>query len=541
VVVVVLDGVGIGKHDEGDAVFLARTPTMDRLDQTAIKTTLFAHGTHVGMPSDDDMGNSEVGHNALGAGKIYDQGAKRVDNAIRSGALFDDADPTSSTWRSMVKHVADTATLHLIGLLSDGNVHSHIDHVEALVRNAHKRGATRTRVHALLDGRDVLGQSAEVYVKRIEAVFAELNADGGDHRIASGGGRMLVTMDRYDADWGMVETGWKTHVLGVGAATTSVLDTIDNARAAKPGLNDQYLPAFVVHDADGPVGTIQDGDAVLLFNFRGDRAVELTRAFEDPEFDVFDRQRRPDVLFCGMMQYDGDAGIPANFLVSPSKISGTMGERLANAGVKQLAISETQKYGHVTYFWNGNRSDKFSEELETYIEVPSDRVVFDQRPWMKAAEITDATIGALDADPIIRFARINYPNGDMVGHTGDLQAAIISVEAADLSLARLLAKLDELGGAAIVTADHGNADQMFQLDKKTGAIVRDVQGTTIPMTAHTLNLVPLWVHAPSLDGKLELTELGERRLSNVAATALLLLGFEPPTELDAPLVRFTAS
>ncbi len=541
VVVVVLDGVGIGQQDEGDAVHLARTPTLDSLDRTALRTTLFAHGTHVGMPSDDDVGNSEVGHNALGAGKIYDQGAKRVDNAIRSGALFDDTDPTSATWRSMVDHVAGKATLHLIGLLSDGNVHSHIDHVEALVRDAHARGATRTRLHALLDGRDVSGQSADTYVTRIEAVFAELNADGGDHRIASGGGRMLVTMDRYEADWAMVETGWNAHVLGQGPATRSVLDTITQARAATPGLNDQYLPPFVVHDDNGPVGTIEDGDAVIIFNFRGDRALELSRAFEEPDFSVFDRQRRPDVRFCGMMQYDGDAGLPANYLVSPSAISGTMGERLALSGVKQLAVSETQKYGHVTYFWNGNRTDKFSDTLETYIEVPSDRVVFDQRPWMKAAEITDAVMNALDADPEIRFARVNYPNGDMVGHTGDLQAAIISVEAADLSLARLLKKIDQLGGAAIVTADHGNADQMFQLDKKTGNVIRDAAGVPVPMTAHTLNPVPLWVHAPTLDGQLALTDLPVRRLSNVAATALLLLGFEPPEELDAPLVAFVAS
>jgi 2,3-bisphosphoglycerate-independent phosphoglycerate mutase len=536
VVVIVLDGVGLGDGGPADAVALARTPTLDRLDETALRTTLLAHGTHVGMPSDADMGNSEVGHNALGAGRIYDQGAKRVDAAIRSGALFDDADPTSAAWRALLEHVrGTTGTLHLLGLLSDGNVHSHIDHVEALVRNAHAHGVTRTRLHALLDGRDVDGQSADRYVARIEAVFGALNEDGGDHRIASGGGRMLVTMDRYEAEWDMVARGWATHVHGDAPAWPSALAAIAAARAATPNLNDQYIPAFVVSGPDGPVGTIHDGDAVLCFNFRGDRAIEISRAFDEPGFAAFDRGRVPEVMFAGMMQYDGDAGVPARFLVSPSAISGTLGERLAAAGVAQLAVSETQKYGHVTYFWNGNRTDKFDDALETYIEVPSDRVTFDQRPWMKAAEITDATIEALRGNPELRFARINYPNGDMVGHTGDLEAAILAVEATDLCLGRLLAAIADLGGAAIVTADHGNADQMYQLDK-SGAVIVDANQRPVPMTAHTLNPVPLWVVAPTAQSQLTLTELPVRRLSNVAATALVLLGFEPPDDFDPPLV-----
>lgn len=539
VVVVVMDGVGIGRQDAGDAVHLARTPTLDRLDATAPKTTLFAHGTHVGMPTDDDMGNSEVGHNALGAGRIYDQGAKRVDNAIRSGALFDRSDATSATWHKMVDGVAENdATLHLIGLLSDGNVHSHIDHVEALVRDAHGKGVTSTRLHALLDGRDVGGQSAHTYVQRIEAVFSELNEQGGDHRIASGGGRMLVTMDRYEAEWDMVERGWQAHVRGEGPRWPSALEAIEAARAENPDLNDQYVPAFVIEEAGQPVGRIEDGDAVLFFNFRGDRAIELSRAFDEADFDKFDRGEVPDVLYAGMMQYDGDAGVPEHYLVTPPAISGTMGERLARAGVRQLAVSETQKYGHVTYFWNGNRSDKFDDTLETYIEVPSDRVTFDQRPWMKAAEITDLTIQALQQDREIGFARINYPNGDMVGHTGDLEAAVIAVEATDLSLNRLLRAIEKLGGAAIVTADHGNCDQMFQLDKKTGEVVRDERGRPVPMTAHTLNPVPLWVVAPTCTRAFELAELPVRRLSNIAATALMLMGFEAPEDLDAPLIRW---
>jgi len=537
VVVVILDGVGIGRQDEGDAVFLARTPTMDWLDQNALKTTLLAHGTHVGMPSDADMGNSEVGHNALGAGKIYSQGATQVDSAIRSGNLFERGNPDSETWSAMVDHVNEhRSTFHLIGLLSDGNVHSHIDHVVALARNAAKQGVKRLRLHALLDGRDVGGQSAHLYVQTIEDVFSELNDTGTDYRIASGGGRMLVTMDRYEAEWEMVELGWRTHVRGEGPRWKSAMDAIHDARRINPDLNDQYLPAFVIEDANGePSGPIVDGDAVLLFNFRGDRAIELSRAFEEVTFQPFARGDRPDVFFAGMMQYDGDLGIPKHSLVRPSVISGTMGELLAESGVKQLAVSETQKYGHVTYFWNGNRTEKFIESMETYIEVPSDKVLFEQRPWMKAAEITDATIAALREDRNIRFARVNYPNGDMVGHTGNLDAAVIAVEAADLCLARLLEAIRDLGGVAIVTADHGNSDQMFQLDKN-GNVVRNAAGRPEPMTAHTLNPVPFWVWAPSMEGQLVFQPIEIRRLSHVAATALFLMGFETPQHMDPSLV-----
>lgn len=536
VLVIVLDGVGIGRQDDGDAVHLARTPTLDRLDEVALRTNLFAHGTHVGMPSDGDMGNSEVGHNAIGAGRVYDQGAKLVDGAITSGALFDPEDEASTTWIEMIDQVlSNGSTLHLIGLLSDGNVHSHIDHVIALAKNAAAKGAKRLRLHALLDGRDVPGQSAHIYVDRVEAEFAALNAAGNDYRIASGGGRMLITMDRYEAEWDMVERGWNTHVLGQGTQVASAGEAIHAARAADPELNDQYLPPFVVAEDGKPVGTVEDGDAVLLFNFRGDRAIELTRAFEDDGLDKFDRVRRPNVLFAGMMQYDGDLGLPARFLVKPSRIEGTLGELLANAGVKQLAVSETQKFGHVTYFWNGNRTDPFDPTLEEYIEIPSDRVVFDQRPWMKAAEITDATIVALRRDPEIGFARVNYPNGDMVGHTGDLEAAIIAVEATDLSLGRLLKVVEELGGAAIITADHGNCDQMFQVDKKTGEYAADAAGKRTPHTAHTLNEVPLWVYAPGRSH--QLAELPLRRLSNIAATALALMEMAAPEHMEPSLIR----
>ncbi|MGE3546963.1 MAG: 2,3-bisphosphoglycerate-independent phosphoglycerate mutase, partial [Kofleriaceae bacterium] len=455
VVLVVMDGVGRGSGDEADAVSIASTPTLDRLWVPGARAELRAHGKAVGLPSDDDMGNSEVGHNALGAGKVYAQGALLVGRAIASGALFEGA-----TWRAIVERGVRGGAIHFLGLLSDGNVHSHISHLEALLDAAAKAGAKRLYVHALLDGRDVAPTSALDYVERLERTLAALRTAGLDARIVSGGGRMTITMDRYEADWKMVEHGWRTHVLGDARQFTSASEAIATFRGERPGIIDQDLPAFVV----APPTPMRDGDAVVMFNFRGDRAIEISRAFDDPALATFDRGRRPDVLYAGMMEYDGDLHIPAHYLVSPPEIERPMGELLAAAHVPQLAISETQKYGHVTYFWNGNRSGMFDDGTETYVEIPSDVVPFDQRPWMKAAEITDRLIAELRTGRH-RFARVNYANGDMVGHTGSFDATVVAVETVDLQLARLAKVVDELQGILVVTADHGNADEMFQHDK----------------------------------------------------------------------------
>ena len=361
-VLVVLDGVGVGRGDEADAVKLAATPTLDSLWVPGASTTLRAHGTAVGLPSDADMGNSEVGHNALGCGRVFDQGASLVDRAIATGALFE-----GETWRALVARCAGQgAALHFIGLLSDGNVHSHINHLIALLRRAAAQGVKRLFVHALLDGRDVPSTSALQYVDQIEAVLAELAAGGVTAAIASGGGRMFITMDRYEADWAMVERGWKLHVHGDGRRFESARQAIETFRGERR-VDDQNLPGFVIARGGEPVGPIGDGDGVVCFNFRGDRAIEISRAFEDDGLTAFDRGRRPAVLYAGMMQYDGDTHVPKHFLVAPPAIDRTMGEYLAGSGVTQLAISETQKYGHVTYFWNGNRSDKIDDRLETYV------------------------------------------------------------------------------------------------------------------------------------------------------------------------------
>ncbi len=537
VVLAILDGVGLGRGDAADAVKLARTPTLDAL-LAGCATRLRAHGTAVGLPSDDDMGNSEVGHNALGAGVVHDQGALLVRRAIASGSLFEGA-----VWRAIVERCrGDHATLHFLGLLSDGNVHSHIDHLEAMLEHAARAGVRRVRVHALLDGRDVAPTSALRYVERLEATLARLRAAGIDARIASGGGRMQVTMDRYEADWRIVERGWQAHVRGYARRFASAGQAVVTLRDDHPGIIDQDLPPFVIADEVGPLGRITDGDAVVMFNFRGDRAIEITRAFDDGELMTFDRGLRPDVLYAGMMQYDGDLHLPRNFLVSPPTIDRTMGERLARSRVSQLAISETQKYGHVTYFWNGNKSGKFDDATELYVEIPSDRVPFEQRPWMKAAEITDALVTELRGGKH-RFARVNYANGDMVGHTGHFDATVMAVEAVDLQLARLVRAVDELGGILVVTADHGNADEMFQRDKR-GAIERDrVTGVPIAKTSHTLAPVPLAIHDASGTDRygLDPARIGgnvDPGLASVTATCLELLGYVAPSELVPSLVRF---
>ncbi len=523
-----MDGVGIGAQDDGDAVWLARTPVLDELAKTSLTTSLRAHGTAVGMPSDDDMGNSEVGHNALGAGRVFDQGAKLVKRAIDEGTIW-----KGEAWNKAVATVKQSGEpLHFIGLLSDGTVHSHIEHLIAMIRRADEEGVAKVRLHALLDGRDVPETSALEYVDRIEAVLAEISKKPGrDYRVASGGGRMTTTMDRYEADWAMVERGWKVHVHGEGRRFPTLRAAVETLRAEKPGVIDQNLPSFVVGETE-PAGPIRDGAAVIFFNFRGDRAIEITRAFEQESFPFFERGKRPKVFFAGMMQYDGDLRLPTHFLVPPPAIDRTLGEYLANAGIPQLAISETQKFGHVTYFWNGNRTEPFDPKTETYVEIPSDTLPFEERPWMKAAEITDRLISDLRSGKF-KHARVNYANGDMVGHTGVRDAAVVAVEAVDLCLGRLLPVIQELGGAMIVPADHGNADEMFELDKKTKSFAKKPDGSLRAKTSHTLNAVPCHIVAPP---GLALADVKDAGLANVAATVLHLMGYEAPSDYRPSLL-----
>ena len=530
---IVMDGVGIAPDNGANAIAAAHTPTLDYLMANYPMVAIRAHGTAVGLPSDDDMGNSEVGHNALGSGQVFAQGAKLVSQSIETGKLF-----ASGTWLELVDGVkANDSTLHFMGLFSDGNVHSHIDHLKALIENAKSAGVKKVRIHILLDGRDVGETSALDYVCPFEEYLNTLRSEEFDIAIASGGGRMQITMDRYEANWAMVEAGWKTHVLGEGRQFASAEEAITTYRNELKVI-DQDLPPFVIAKDGEPVGTIHDGDSVIFFNFRGDRSIEISKAFESgADFDKFDRKRVPAVLYAGMLEYDGDLHIPSRFLVNPPEITNTMTEYLCSVGVSELAISETQKYGHVTYFWNGNKSGKFSEELETYIEIPSDVVPFEQRPWMKCAEITDKLIECLKSGEY-KFLRVNFPNGDMVGHTGSFLATECSMEALDLQLARILKVVDELHGAAIITADHGNADEMYEIDKKTGAPKAGKDGSFKAKTSHTLNPVPFIIYdnATSADYKVKLGR-DDFGLSNVAATTVNLLGYEAPAIWDESMVE----
>jgi 2,3-bisphosphoglycerate-independent phosphoglycerate mutase len=533
VVVVVMDGVGVGRGDAADAVAHARTPTLDRLRATYPYLQLAAHGPAVGMPNDDDMGNSEVGHNAIGAGRIFDQGAKRVAEAVQSGSLF-----TGATWQKMMGQLQhQNGALHLIGLLSDGNVHSHIEHVLALIARADADNIRRLFVHVMLDGRDVPKTSALVYLDRLEAALQAVRAKGHrQYHVASGGGRMHTTMDRYQADWPMVERGWQLHVRGQGRGFASARQAVETFRAEQSGIGDQDLPGFVVHEGGRPIGPIVDGDAVITFNFRGDRMLELVQAFEDDTFAPFDRGVRPKVLFAGMTLYDGDAHRPRQYLVEPPHIRCTLGELLCEAGITQLACSETQKFGHVTYFWNGNRSGKFDNKLETYTEIKSWPAPFDARPQMKAFEINEAVRRTLAAGNT-RFARINFANGDMVGHTGNFEATVASVEAVDTCLQGLVQDILHMDGALIVTADHGNAEEMAERHKVTGEPLRDAAGRLVQKTSHSLNPVPCHVvMRPEQQARFALSGVERPGLGHLAATVTTLLGYQPPAGFMPPLI-----
>ena len=533
VLTIMMDGVGLAPAGEANAVYLARTPNLDKLLANYPVIQLRAHGTAVGLPSDDDMGNSEVWHNALGSGQVFAQGAKLVSNSIETGKMF-----TSETWQTLVGGVkTNGSTLHFIGLFSDGNVHSHIDHLKAMLNQAKAEGVAKIRIHILLDGRDVGETSAFDYIDPFEDFLSSLRDETCDVKIASGGGRMKITMDRYEANWAMVEAGWKTHVLGEGRLFASAHEAVETYRA-ETGAIDQDLDPFVIGENGQPVGTIEDGDSVIFYNFRGDRAIEISKTFEaGADFDKFDRVRVPNVLYAGMLEYDGDLHIPSRYLVSPPEITNTMGEYLADAGINQYAISETQKYGHVTYFWNGNRSGKFSDELETYVEIPSDIVPFEQRPWMKCAEITDKLIEALESGKY-DCLRVNFPNGDMVGHTGSLEATICSMEALDLQLGRILNVVDKVGAVALITADHGNADEMAEVDKKTGAPKRNKDGSLKAKTSHTLNKVPCIIYDNvTKDAYTVKEDDGHFGLSSVAGTVVNLLGYEKPEMWDDSLIE----
>ena len=513
VVLVVMDGIGISESEFGNAVLNANTPNLDMLKEEYLMKAIKAHGTEVGLPSDSDMGNSEVGHNAMGAGQIYSQGAQLVNESVESGRIFQ-----SEIWGQLVSRVKDNDnTFHFIGLLSDGGVHSHIDHLKALVKEAKAEGVRKVRVHALLDGRDTPPTSGGGFIKDTEEFLASLSDENFDARIASGGGRMVITMDRYNANWPMVEKGWHTHVLGEGAEFASASEAY--AELTKDDVIDQDVAPFVIVEDGKAIGTIEDGDSVVFFDFRGDRAIEISRAFDEADFDEFDRVRVPDVLYAGMLEYDTEVHIPTYYLVSPPDIKNTLSEHLCSKGVRAYAVAEGQKFGHVTYFWNGNKSGYIDESLEKYEEVKSDVVPFQNTPWMKSAEVTDKLIAAIESDEF-DFLRCNFANGDMVGHTGVYDATIIGVESVDLAIGRIYRACKKAGYTLMITADHGNSEVMFAKPKNEGDPI-------VAKTSHTTNSVPFYIC--NEDNEFRFKE-GEFGLSNVAATVCDVLGVEQPDE-----------
>ena len=500
---VILDGVGHRASNIGNAVTGAPTPWIDYLAQHGLFTTLKAHGKWIGMPEQDDFGNSEVGHNTIGAGRVFDQGAKVVQQAIANGEIF-----RRSIWRDAVARViANNSTLHFLGLLSDGNVHAHQAHLHAMISQAKIEGVQRVRVHALLDGRDVDVKSAERYLGHLLVHMQQLRSADFDVEIASCGGRMSITMDRYQANWEMVKRGWDLHVLGKGRIFSSVQEGIASIRT-EHGDDDQFLPPFAI---DVPHRTVEDGDTVIMFNFRGDRAIEVTEAFTTETFTKFDREKTPDIYYAGMTEYDPDRRLPKNFLVAPQKIDSPLTEYLLPYRVRQFACSESQKFGHVTYFWNGNRSGYFDRSLEEYLEVDSDKDLrFDNSPWMKALEITDATIERIE-NGMFDFGRINFANGDMVGHTGNYQAAIIAVAVVDMMIGRLIKSCRRHQVNLIVTADHGNCDEMLTTDNN-------------PKTSHSLSEVPFYFFSPHDQSRYQLISVVNPTLANIANSVLQVIG-----------------
>lgn len=524
ILLVVADGVGLAPEGPANAVSLAKTPVLDRLLGSKYCTRLKAHGTSVGLPSNEDMGNSEVGHNALGSGQIISQGAKLVNQAFESGSIF-----TNAAWAQVEQRGKSGATIHLLGLLSDGNVHSHINHLLWLIERCDRRSIKRIRIHCLLDGRDVEPRSAVVYLDRLQQTLDNINQKPGrDYRVASGGGRMVITMDRYQADWNMVKRGYDTHVHGIGNTVVDAKEEVLRQYQADAEITDQTLDPFVIADENGvPAGPMSDGDAVVFFNFRGDRAIEISQAMEEREFKHFDRGQHPDIFFCGMLEYDGDLHVPGHYLVSPPVIKNTMIEYMCAENLRTFAVSETQKFGHVTYFWNGNKSGYFNQELETWIEIQSDNIAFNKAPDMKAREITNETIRLL-RNGAYRFGRINFANGDMVGHTGDIDATIQAIETVDKCLGELVTAVAEQHGILILTADHGNADEMF--------VMKD--GDQVSRTSHSLNQVPFVIVDTGDDDSYKLRELDDAGLANVAATVFNLMGYRAPMGYEPSLIEF---
>ena len=495
----ILDGWGIGAPSNCNAVTCASTPNFHRLMNEYPNTLLQTSGEAVGLPA-GQMGNSEVGHLNIGAGRIVYQDLTRIDRAVRSGEIT--ANPALAEALQQAKK--NNSALHLMGLLSDGGVHSEIEHLFSLLEMVRGFGLERVFVHAFLDGRDVPPASALEYIDLLEKKLLDL----GIGKIATLGGRYWG-MDR-DQRWERVEKHYRAFTEGEGVKAESAHQAVENSY--KANVTDEFVEPTVITDAQGvPLGVIQDGDSVIFFNFRADRAREITRAFVDPDFQGFHRQKQPQVYFVCMTQYD--VTIPASVAFPPQKITNTLGEVLAQHGLRQLRIAETEKYAHVTFFFNGGV--EAANPGEDRALIPSPKVAtYDIKPEMSAREVTERLLQEVQSDKYDVIV-LNYANADMVGHTGIIDAAIKAITTLDECVGQVLKAVLDQGGAAIITADHGNAEEMQE------------PGTGEPITCHTKGPVPLILVDPDYRG----VRLQSGSLQDIAPTMLYLLGLPQPAEM----------
>lgn len=498
VMLMILDGFGISPNKEGNAVAAANKPNYDRLFNKYPHTELQASGLEVGLP-EGQMGNSEVGHLNIGAGRIIYQELTRITKEIKEGTFF----TNKALVKAMDEAKENNTSLHLMGLLSNGGVHSHIDHLKGLLELAKKKGLQKVYVHAFMDGRDVAPSSGKEFIVELENAMKEI----GVGEIATISGRYYA-MDR-DNRWERVELAYNAMVLGEGEKASSAVEAIE--KSYHDNKTDEFVLPTVIEEDGHPVARIKDGDSVIFFNFRPDRAREITRAINDKVFDGFKRETL-NLTFVTMTQYDKTLeGVEIAF--KPQTLVNTLGEYVSGKGLQQLRIAETEKYAHVTFFFNGGvEKENPGEERKV---IPSPKVAtYDLKPEMSAFEVTDELIARLDEDKYDMII-LNYANPDMVGHTGVVDAAIKAVEAVDTCLGRVAEKVLEKDGTLFITADHGNAET--EIDFSTGN----------PFTAHTTNPVPfVWV-SNHVDGR----KLKEGKLADIAPTMLGVMGVEVPAEM----------
>jgi 2,3-bisphosphoglycerate-independent phosphoglycerate mutase len=506
VVLVVLDGWGVGRDDPGNAVLRAATPVMDQLWASYPHATLRTSGEDVGLP-DGQMGNSEVGHTNLGAGFVVYQWLTRLDRAIANGEFA--ANPALN--EAIDRTLANGQALHLVGLVSDGGVHSHLRHLEALLRLAAAKGvpADRVIVHVITDGRDTAPTAGAEYVAQLEQAMA----DAGVGRIGTVSGRYYA-MDR-DRRWERTKLAYDAMVNGLGPIADSAAEVIAAAYAA--GITDEFIIPTVIGEDE--TGRIKPGDSVIFFNFRADRGRQLSEALVGEDFTGWERgPRLPGLHLVTLARYE--ESLPAAVAFPPMDVVNPLARVISEAGLTQLHAAETEKYPHVTFFFNGGREEPFAGEER--ILIPSPKVAtYDLQPEMSAPQLTDAVVAAIESGRF-HFVIVNFANGDMVGHTGVLPAAIQAVETVDASLGRIVAAALEQGGVALVTADHGNAEEMVEL--LTGG----------PMTAHTTNPVPVVLVVPEESPLRHVRLREDGRLASVAPTVLRLLGVPAPPDMTEP-------